>query len=158
MAAPTATARQTPVGLKLKEGQSALITFAADPDVSFWEKGVKPPGIDGGDAIETKTHHNTTYTTKAARSLKTLTDVTVTAAYDPAVYTQILALVNVETTVTIEWHDGSTVAFYGFLRTVEFSDMVEGTQPELTATITPTNADPATGAEEGPVVVSVAGT
>lgn len=158
MAAPSATARQTPAGIKMDDGHSTLITFAADPDVSFWEKTVTPPGIDGGDAIETHTMHNDEWRTMAPRQLKTLTEMTCTAAYDPDLYNQILALVNVETTVTVRFPDGSTLAFYGYLRVFEPSEMQEGEQPEAEITIQPTNQDPTTGAEEAPVLTSAPGT
>lgn len=158
MAAPTVTPRQPPTGIRLRDGHASTIAFAAAPAVSFWEKSTKPPGVDGGDPIDTLTHFNTVWRPKRPRSLKSLSDVTVTAAYDPAVMTQIIGLVNVENAITIEWHDGSTVAFWGYLRTVEFSELTEGAQPELTATITPTNVDPSDGSEAGPVITSVPGT
>jgi hypothetical protein len=158
MAAPTPSARVSPAGIKLKDGFKTVITFAADTDISLWEKNVTPPGIDGGDAVAQTTMHNVTWRTMAPRQLKTLTDFKVTAAYDPAVYTQILAIVNVETTVTVTFPDGSTLAFYGFLKTLEFADLVEGTQPELTATVVPTNFDPVNHVEAAPVLASVVGT
>ena len=78
MAAPTPTARATPVGRKLKEGFPVKITIAADTDISFWEKSVTPVGFDGGDSIDQSTMFNTRYRTKAARTLIDTTDVTVT--------------------------------------------------------------------------------
>lgn len=158
MAAPTPSARVAPVGIKLKDGFSALITLAADTDVSFWEKTVKPPGIDGGDSIEQTTMHSTTWRTFAARSLKTLTEMTCKAAYDPAVYTQLVSLINVPTTVTVRFSDGSTLAFYGYLKMFDADEMSEGTQPEATCTIVPTNFDHVDKVEAGPVLSSVAGT
>lgn len=158
MAAPATTVRQTPAGIKLDDGYSTKIAFAADPDVSFWEKTVQPPGIDGGDAIETTTMHNTTWRTMASRALKTLTEASCTAAYDPNVYNNILSLINVETSVTVHFPDGSTLAFYGFLKTFEVNEHTEGEQPEATITITPTNYDPTNKVEEAPVLTSVAGT
>lgn len=158
MAAPAATTRGTPVGIKLKDGYQALITIGSNTTASFWEKTVQPPGIDGGDAIDQTTMHNVDWRTFAARSLQTMTEGKGKAAYDPAVYTQLQSLVNQETTITVQWADGSTLAFYGYLRMFEFSELVEGTQPEADFTIQPTNVDPTTGVEEGPVLTSVAGT
>jgi hypothetical protein len=154
----TPTPRVTPGGIKLDDGYSTKITFAADTDVSLWEKTVKPPGIDGGDAIDTTTMHNTTYRTMASRALKTLTESSVKCAYDPDLYNQILALVNNETAITVTFPDGSTLAFWGYLRTFEPDDLTEGSQPEATVNISPTNVNPTTRAEEGPVLTSVAGT
>ena len=158
MAAPVATLRQDPTGIKLDDGYRTLVTFATDPDICFWEKEVTPPGLDGGDAVETFTMHNDRWRTMAPRALITMTEFELTCAYDPAIYTAALALVNVKTTVTVQFPDGSTLAFYGYLRTFEPDALSEGEQPEATITVQPTNADPQTGAEEGPVLVSVAGT
>lgn len=158
MAAPTPTPRVTPLGIYLDDGFSTKITFAADTDVALWEKTVTPPGIDGGDPIETVTMHNLIWRPKRPRQLKTLTDCTFTAAYDPVIYTQIVALCNVETTITVTFPDGTTVAFYGFLQKVEPGELTEGEFPELTATIVPTNWDPVNHVEAGPALASVAGT
>lgn len=158
MTAPTVTARQAPTGIRLDEGHPTFITFAADPDVSFWEKTVTPPGLDGGDPVDTTTMHNTRWRTRGARVLITLTDSGTTVAYDPLFYSQALALVNVETSITVTFPDGTTYSFYGFLRTFEPQEISEGEQPEANISITPTNKDPVTGDEEDPVLVNVAGT
>jgi hypothetical protein len=134
------------------------MAFAADPDICFWEVEVTPPGIDGGDPVDTTTMLNETWRTRAPRALYTLTNAQLTAAYDPEIYTNILALINVETAITVHFPDGSTVAFYGFLQTFTPAALVEGTQPRATIVIVPTNQDPTSGAEEAPVVTSVAGT
>lgn len=152
------TSRSTPVGTKLDDGFSTLIAFADDPDVSFWEKTVQPPGVDGGDAIETTTMHNSTWRTMAARQLKTLTEVAVTAAWDPLVYDQIVALVNVEGLITVHFPDTSTLDFYGFLKDFVPGDNVEGEQPEADITIIPTNWNPNSGVEAGPTFANNSGT
>lgn len=157
-AAPSATVRQDPSGIKLDDGYRTLVTFASDPNIEFWEKSVTPPGLDGGDEIDTTTMHNDDWRTNAPRALIRMTPFTTTAAYDPSIYTAALALINRKDTVTVRYPDGSTLAFYGFLKTIEFSELVEGTQPECTITVVPTNQDPDTGSEEPPVLTSVAGT
>ena len=157
MAAPSATVRQTPTGRKLKDGHSTKITFARVPAISFWEKSVKAPGIDGGDSVPQTTMHNVTWRTFAPRQLRTLTEVTTTVAYDPALYDSILSLVNIEDTITVRFPDGSTLAFFGYLKQFEPAELVEGTQPEATVTIVPTNMD-SSGTEQAPVLTSVEGT
>lgn len=157
MAAPAPTVRQTPTGIKLDDGYSTKVTFGRDPDMSVWEKTVKPPGIDGGDAIDTTTMHNTSWRTMAPRSLRTLTEHTFTAAYDPLIYTQILAVLNINDQITVRFPDGSTLAFWGYLKGFEVSDHTEGEQPEATVTVVPTNQDD-TGAEQAPVLTNIAGT
>lgn len=159
MAPPTAAgAIGTPGGIPLQDGYQTLVHIAGDPDIGFWEKSSKPPGYDGGDAVDTTTMRNATYNTKAPRALADMTDMTFVAAYDPLVYTDALAILNVPTTVTLFFPDGSTLAFYGYIRSAEPSDHVEGTQPEMTVTITPTNWDPGANVEAGPVVENAPGT
>ena len=155
--APVATARGVPEGIPLFDGKSTLITFAGDPTIEFWEKTVTPPGIDTGDPIDVSTMHNTEWRTMYTRKLKTLTPSTVTAAYDPQIYTALIAIMGINDVITITFPDGSTIAFYGIVQTAEPGDNAEGEQPEMTITITPTNIDGA-GAEQAPVVVEVAGT
>lgn len=157
MAAPVATVRLDPTGIKLEDGYRSLITIAADVDINLWEIAVGTPGIDGGDAIETTTMHNDDWRTFSPRDLMTLTEFTFTFAYDPQCYTECQNAVNLRTTITRSFRDGSTVAFYGFLKGIEFDPAVEGEMPTGTATIVPTNWDPTNRVEAGPAVVSVAG-
>ena len=152
----TTTARVTPHGIRLDDGFSTKIAFAADPDVSFWEKTVTPPGIDGGDAIETTTMHNVTWRTMAARALKTLTDAATTVAYDPQVIDQINALINVEGWITVSFPNGDTLDFFGFLKSFTPGDLVEGGFPDAEVVIVCTNKDPATGLESAPVFTEYA--
>lgn len=158
MAAPTLTARSDPGGIFLCDGYRTLIAFAADPDVSFWEKTVQPPGLDGGDAIDTTTMHNDDLRTKCARSLLDVTDGQATVAYDPAVLDQAYALINTETSVTWHFPDGSTYTAYAYLQKFEPQELQEGEQPEASITIVITNYDPVNHVEAAPVLVSAAGT
>lgn len=159
MAAPAATVRTTPpAGIPLQDGYQALITLALDADIEFHEKTVTPPGMDGGDTVETTTMHNSTWRTFAPRELKTLQEVSTTVAYDPEVYVSVLAAINRRDTITVLFGDGSTLAFYGYLRTFEPAEVVEGTQPEANIVIQPTNWDHVNSVEADPVLVSVPGT
>ena len=158
MAAPATTARVDPVGIRLDDGYQTLLAFEADPDISMWEKTVQPPGMDGGDEIDTTTMHNSTFRTRAARALITLTESSTTVAYDPDLFNQIINIINVSASITVHFPDGSTLDFYGFLRTFEPQDHEEGAQPEAVINITPTNCDPSNNVEEPPVLTSVTGT
>lgn len=158
MGVPLTTARVAPLGIALGDGYSTKIAFAADDNISFFEKTVKPPGIDGGDGIEVSTMHNTTFHTMRPRSLVRITQSTIVAAYDPSVLNEILALVNVETDITVHFPDGDTFDFFGYLQTFEPQDHAEGSQPEANITITPTNIDPGDGREAGPVATVTTGT
>ena len=158
MAAPVPHSLGTPAGIKLDNGHATRIVFDHAPTASLWEKQVKPPGLDGGDPIDTTTMRNTTYRTMAPRSLLTLTEMTTTCAYDPNAYNQLVGLINVRTTVTVIFPEGSTLAFFGYLQKFEINDHSEGEQPEATVTIVPTNFDHVNKVEAGPVLTAVAGT
>lgn len=159
MAAPATTALGTPAGIRLGDGYQTAIVFARNDTVSFWEKSIKPPGMDGGDMIDNTTMRNTTWRTRAPRQLITLTDFTLRAAYDPNVYNQILNdLLNQEGAITIHFPDGSTLDFFGYLQKFEPQEITEGNQPEADITVVPTNWDPANAVEAAPVLTSVSGT
>ena len=110
MAAPTPTVRGTPAGIKLKDGYSTKLTPALNTTISFWEKSLAMPGLDGGDPIDQVTMHNVAYRTMAPRALITLSPFDVKVAYDPNVINQIISLINRETTYTTTLPDGSTRA------------------------------------------------
>lgn len=156
--APTPTERQTPTGIMLENGHPTLVTLSALPSISFWEKEVTPPGMDGGDEIDQTTMFNVAFTTSAPRKLKTMTEMSLTASYDPVVYTNLLAVINVKQTITVTYPDGSTEAFFGFVKNSEKDALVNGTQPSMTITIMPTNADPNDGTEQAPAYDDVSGT
>jgi hypothetical protein len=159
MAAPVDTTRTTPVGIRLEDGHSTKIAFARDPDVSFWEVEVQPPGLDGGDAINITTMHNTTWRTMAARQLKTLTECSINVAYDPNVYNNILDhLINQEGAITVHFPDGSKLSFFGYLKSFTPQGNQEGNMPTAAISIVPTNYDPVARTEQSPVLTSVSGT
>jgi hypothetical protein len=158
MAAPAPTARTTPTGFKMPDGWQTLVTFATQPALQIWETTVKPPGLDGGEPINTTTMHNSQWRTFIPKHLVTQAPMTVTAFYDPDVHSVLLTLLNRQDTITVRHPDGSTEAFYGALNKAEKGDNKEGEPPTLTLTITPTNWDNATGVEAGPTFTAAAGT
>lgn len=158
MADPSTTSRSTPGGNFLEDGHSTLIALSRDPDIKFWEKSVKPPGVDGGEPIELATMHNTVWRPMAPRSLMTLQEVSCVVAYDPDVYDQIVAQINQVGSITIHFSDGSTLDFWGYLKNFDPQNCEEGTQPTANITIQPTNYDPTNHVEAGPVMTEVAGT
>lgn len=135
----TATARSTPVGSMLTDGFATKIAFSQDTDISFWEKTVKPVGLDGGEPIDITTMWNTSLRTFAPRQLKTGTQVTANVAYDPQVYDQIQAIINVNGWITVHLPDGSGVNFVGFLKSFEPAENQEGNQPMAAITVVCTN-------------------
>jgi len=159
MAAPATTARIAPVGIAFTDPYPTTIAFELDPNISFWEKSVTPPSVDGGDAIDITTMHNTTWRTMHPRTLLSLSEFTLVASYDEAVYTQIIAILNSNGGVTIHFPDSSTLDFWGYLRVFAPGENAEGgDQPTATITVTPTNWDTTNNVEAAPVLTAVAGT
>lgn len=158
MTAPSPTDRATPGGTRVENGHATLVTISTDTDISFWEISVKPIGIDGGDMVDTTTMHNTNVRTHAPSALYDVTDLTGSAAYDPVVLDQILAQINVPATITITHPNGDQWAFFGCLRIFEPDENTEGEMPTASFTISATNTDPSSGAEEIPNYVTAAGT
>ena len=158
MSVPATTARQTPSGWKMPDGYQSLIAFSTAPSIKLWEKSVKPPGLDGGEGIDTSTMFNLVYRTKSARHLVSLDNSTMVCAYDPDVYADILNQVNREQAITVIFPDHSTLSFFGFLQKAEPGELKEGTFPEITITIVVTNWDPVAFVEQGPVFTAAAGT
>ena len=124
---------------RIDDGFSTIITFANYPSVSFWEKEVTPPGMEGGGANEISTMRNTTWRTKAPKQLVSLTDCNFVAAYDPVVYEDVVDMINENQLITITFPDGATLAFWGWLDTFTPNANVEGEQPTAACVIIPSN-------------------
>lgn len=150
MAAPTEQTRVTPSGRPMQEGYQALITFEADPDVQLWETEVTPPGFDGGDPIEQTTMHNLVYHTDAPQSLIRVTPASFVAAYLWTSYSQVRALINVETTINVTLSTGHWVAFFGWLRTFEPNGLAIGGRPLANCEVHVSSWDPVNNVEAGP--------
>ena len=124
---------------RIDDGHATLITFAADSDVQLWEKEVTPPGVSGGGANDTTTMNNTAWRTFAPKKLKTLTEMSFVAAYDPKVYDEIVLMCNDNQLITITFADGSKLAFWGWINEFTPNRIVEGEQPTAEVTIIPSN-------------------
>lgn len=158
---PTGKSRTNPTStgyVQMDDGHSTLLIIDADPDIPFWEKTVKPPGVDGGDPIETSTMHNSVWRTQVSRSLKTMTPCNLTAAYDPEIWCLIPDQVNAEGLMVVVFPNGDLVGFYGFLQSFEPQDHLEGAQPECDIVIAVTNNDPSDRSEQAPVWTTSSGT
>lgn len=135
---------------RIDDGFSTTIGFAGAPSIKFWEKEVTPPGVSGGGAVDTTTMRNEEWRTMSPKQLKTLSPAKLTVAYDPAVYTDIVAQVNVNQLITITFPDGSTLAFWGWLDEFTPGKNAEGEQPTAEVTIQPSNQN-ASKVETDPV-------
>jgi hypothetical protein len=135
---------------RIDDGFATLISFAEDSDVQMWEKEVTPPGVSGGGENDTSTMRNTTWRTKAPKGLISLSEASFSAAYDPAVYDEIVAMVNVNQLITITFPDSSTLVFWGWIDDFVPGANVEGEQPTADVTIIPSNQN-GSGVETAPV-------
>lgn len=140
-----------PTGNRIDDGHSTTITFSSNPSVKLWEKQVTPAGIEGGGANDITTMRNETWRTRSPKKLKTLTECSFTAAYDPAVYSQILAMINVNQQITVTFPNGKFLKFWGWLDKFTPARAVEGSQPEAECTVIPSNQN-ASGVETAPTL------
>lgn len=149
MADPSGTNRVTPTNAPLRDGFSTKVVLGDNSNIDLWEISVQPPGVDGEDPIDTSTMFNTVWRTFKERSLKTLTEITFTAAYAPSAYTEIIAAINNPDTITVVFPDGSYVAFFGYLKSFVPDQNSEGERPTAQCTIQPTQWDADNGVEPG---------
>lgn len=150
--------RVTPVGDRLKKGYRSTIAFELDPDVSIWEIEVTPPGLDGGEMIDTTTMFNTTFETMEPNTLMKVTDGGMRVAFDPVCYDQLFALINQKGIITTKFSNGDSISDYGILRTFQPDGMVRNGMPTANCVISYTNTHPTTGAEVAPDYITSAGT
>lgn len=137
----------------MNDGFATTIAFASTPGVAgvtFKEKEVTPPAIQGGGENDTTTMRNSAWRTRQPKQLKTLDQCSFAAAYDPALYDTILALINVNQLITVTFPDGDTLAFWGWLDEFTPGAQTEGEQPEADLNIICSNQN-ATGVETAPV-------
>jgi hypothetical protein len=140
---------------RIDDGHGTTISFASQPSgtgpgITFWEKEITPPGMDGGGENDTTTLRNTLYRTKAPKKLITATEMTCTVSYDSAFYEDILGMILVNQLITITFPDDSTVAFWGWLDKFIPGTIAEGSQPTAEVTIIPSNQN-GSGVETDPV-------
>lgn len=141
---------------RIDDGHPTLVYIYDDPDdtthevVKFYEKTVTPPGVQGGGANDTTTMRNDEWRTMAPKHLRTLSQMSMTAAYDPQIYESILDLLQVIKWFVIWWPDGSTLQFYGWLDEFTPNEVSEGEQPTAEVIVIPSNQSPA-GVETAPV-------
>jgi hypothetical protein len=134
----------------LNDGHPTLVSFSLNPTIEFKEKTVTPPGIDGGGENDTTTMRNEAWRTRQPKSLKTLSEFSMTCAYDPVLYDSILAMVNVNQQITVTFPDESEVEFWGWLNAFTPNEVSEGEQPTAEIAVIPSNQDNS-GVEQPPV-------
>lgn len=147
----TPVARTVPTGKMLKDGHRTTFTMQNYPGLNLKEKEVKGVGYDGNEEIDTTTMFNNLVRTYAPRKLIKGTAAQVKASYDTDVLPTLLGQINTEQSFTETYPNGSTLCWYGFLKSAEREAHKEGEQPTFNLTVVPTFADPSTGAEVLPV-------
>lgn len=120
--------------MRMDDGFPTLITFPLNSSIKFEEKEVTPPGISGGGANNTTTMRNTAWRTKAPKKLKELTDGSLSVAYDPAVYDEIIAMLQQNQLIVVTFPEGETISFWGWLEEFTPGAHVEGEQPTADVT------------------------
>lgn len=123
----------------LKDGFRTRVSFAANPSVKLRIKAVTPVGLDGGGPIPDTTMENSTVRTDAPKSLITVTGGQFEAKYDPAVYTEILSLINVNNLITNSFPDGSAIYYWGWLNSFQPNQHTEGGEPLANCTFHASN-------------------
>jgi hypothetical protein len=141
--------------MRLDDGYQTLVSFSANPSVSFWERTVTPPGLDGGGPTTTTTMHNTALRTFAPKFLITMTESSCVVAYDPVFYDEALQMLNVNQLITITFPDGSSLQFWGWLDKFVPNEHQEGEQPTAQVSINPSNQNDS-GVETLPVYTAAA--
>lgn len=143
----------------MKDGYSTTITLANLDSSAFIavleEKSLTPPGVDGGDAIDTTTMRNNNYKTKAAQSLKEMLNASFTAAYNPEAYNDIVGEINVVQKITVSFPGSlGEIVFWGFVKSFTPNEHTPGEQPTAEIEIVPTSENSA-GSETEVSFVSV---
>lgn len=139
----------SPTGTPLTDGFPTYVSFSAATGAGFWEKTITPPGLAAGGPNDTTTMRTTRWRTRQPKKLVTADNMTGDAAYDPAVYNDLIAMIGVVQVVTVWFPDGSTVDFHAWLDEFKPNANKEGEQPTAAFTIIPSNQT-ATGLEVAP--------
>lgn len=132
----------------LTDGFPTTITFPG-AGVTFAEKEVTPPSIDGGGPNDTSTMRNVTWRTRQPKKLKTLDKMAIKAAYDPAFLSVSVSQINVNQLIIVTFPDTHTWTFWGYLNKFDPGANKEGEQPTADMEIICTNQNNS-GAEVAP--------
>lgn len=125
----------------LNDGHSTILTFDNISNVNFLEKEVTPPGADGGGENDITTMRNVRWRTRQSKKLLTLTSLSITVAYDPAIMDDVVDQFQVNQLVTVTYPDGSTLDFFGWIDSFVPGTNVEGEQPTAELVVIPSNQD-----------------
>lgn len=135
----------------LEDGYRSLIAISGIT-AQFEEISVTPVSLDSGGTIDMTTMRNQRNRTAAGKKLITWGACVVKAIYDPRVVAQMQSIVGQNRFITQTWPDGATLTWYAIVEKIEFDELQEGTRPECSITLTPSNrTTAAVPAETSPV-------
>lgn len=160
MTAPTKVTRGTPpeIADMLLDGYQVFVALEDDPDLCIWEDNITPPSMTAGsDVINTTTQWNATWMTKAFHELLEVGETTINAAYCGSTWDKIQAIIGVNQSVTVHFPDGSTLSFWGGIRSFTPAGWERNGFPKADIVIVCTNMDDSNN-EEGPVWAAASGT
>lgn len=140
----------------LTDGFNTTITFPG-AGVTFIEKEVTPPGLDGGGPIDLTAMRNVRWRTMNPKALITLTKMDLKSRWDPVIYSTIVASMNVNQTVVLNFPTltnapARKLTFWGWLNKFQPESLKEGEDPLADMEVFPSNHN-AAGVETAPVVV-----
>jgi len=118
----------------LQDGFRTLVSFNLNPNLSIWQKRIKPWGFDAGGGINTSSMRNASFHTMFPKTLIKITDLTIAAAYDPNLYPEYMAISRLIAGIITTYPDSAILTVYGWLDKIEPSEHTEGEQPMMTLT------------------------
>jgi len=130
-----------------KDGFGVRITLETS-GVTFKEKSVTPPGIEGQDPVDVTNNSKASFREKYARALKEITPASGSVEYDASQLAAINGAVNVHQFVRLDFEEGDALGFYGFLRNFVPDEMTDGEAPTAALELVPCGVN-ASGTEEG---------
>lgn len=161
MADPVATGRNNPFdagGRPIPNGYQALVAFSEQPSLLVFEKAVTPPGWDGLEPIDITTMYNVRSRTKAPRHLIEAQNGSMRVGYDMDAWVTVDNLINQNQNITAWLPDGTSYAFWGWLKTWIPQEMEDGIFPEAEMEIVQSNWDSTNCVEAGAVLTIGTGT
>lgn len=135
----------------LEDGFKTLVSIAGITGY-FEEIEVTPPSADAGGGIVQTTMRNTRWRTMLGKALITMDAVSMKVAYDPKMYSQVLANLGNNKYVTITFPTGDTLSFYAILDKFTPDALKEGERPEATLELIPSMMSTAATPVETPPV------
>ena len=138
----------------LVDGFNTTIVFPG-AGVTFIEKEITPPALDGGGEIDQTAMRNVFWRTRWPKYLVTLSKIDAKVKYDPVAYAAISLLMNINRTITVTFPSLTdtptrTILFWGWLNKFAPNSNKEGDEPLADIEIIPSNLN-GSRVETGPV-------